>query len=86
MYIYMPLEAYHVAKKRVMGLRGVKLISPFEKMRFSSMTVGIGSVCLGVIFQVSQFVPETMRFLLRGWPLILVAIGVYNLTQYFQSK
>lgn len=86
MYFYMPLEAYHVAKKRVMGLHGVKLISPFEKMRFSSITVGIGSVCLGVIFQVSQFVPETMRFLLRGWPLILVAIGVYNLTKYFQSK
>ncbi len=86
MYIYMPLEAYHVAKKRVMGLHGIKLITPFEKMRFSSITVGIGSVCLGVILQVSQFVPETMRFLLRGWPLILVAIGVYNLTQYFHSK
>lgn len=86
MYIYMPLEAYHVAKKRVMALRGVKLVTPFEKIHFSSLTVGIGSVCVGVLFQVNQFVPETMRFLMRGWPLILVAIGVYNLSQYFQSK
>lgn len=86
MYIYMPLEAYHVARKRVMALRGVNFVTPFEKIRFSSLAVGIGAVCLGGILQVSQFAPETMRYLLRGWPLILVAIGVYNLTRYFQSK
>jgi hypothetical protein len=86
MYIYMPLEAYHVARKRVMSLRGVNFVTPFEKMHFPPLAVGIGAVCLGVVLQVSQFVPETMRFLLRGWPLILVAIGIYNLTRYFRSK
>jgi hypothetical protein len=86
MYIYMPLEAYHVARKRVLALSGVTFVTPFEKMRFSSLIVGISALCLGVIFQISQFVPEAMRFLLRGWPLILVAIGVYNLTRYLQSK
>jgi uncharacterized Zn finger protein (UPF0148 family) len=86
MYLYMPVEAYHVARKRIMALRGVNFVTPFEKMRFSSLAVGSGAVCLGVILQVSQFVPETMRFLLRGWPLILVGIGVYNLTRYFRSK
>ena len=86
MYMYMPLEAYHVARKRVMALHGINLATPFEKMRFSRLAVGIGAVGLGVIFQVSQFVPETLRYLLRGWPLILVAIGVYNLIRYFQSK
>lgn len=85
MYIYMPLDAYHAARKRVMALRGVTLITPFEKMRFSSLAIGIAAVCLGVIFLVSQFVPETMRFLLRGWPLVLIGIGLYNLTRYFQS-
>ena len=86
MYIYMPVEAYHVARKRVMALHGVNIVTPFEKMKFSSLAVGIGAACLGVILQVSQFVPETMRFLLRGWPLILVAIGVCNLTRYFRSQ
>jgi len=85
MYIYMPLDAYHAARKRVMALRGVTLITPFEKMRFSSLAIGIAAVCLGVIFLVSQFVPETMRILLRGWPLVLIGIGLYNLTRYFQS-
>ena len=86
LYIYMPLEAYHVARKRVMALRGVNFVTPIEKIRFSPLAAGIGAVCLGVIFEVSQFAPETMRFVLRGWPLILVAIGVYNLARYFQTK
>ena len=85
MYIYMPLEAYHVARKRSMALRGVNLITPFEKLRFSSLTVGIAAFLSGVIFLVNQFVPRTVSFLLRGWPIVLIAIGIYNLTRYFRS-
>jgi hypothetical protein len=84
MYIYMPLEAYHIAKKQSMALRGVTLITPFEKLRFSSLTVGIATFVIGIIFLVNQFVPETMSFVLRGWPLALIAIGIYNLTRYFR--
>jgi hypothetical protein len=31
-------------------------------------------------------VPGTLRFVLHGWPLILIAIGVYNLTRYFRPQ
>ena len=86
MYIYMPLEAYHAARKRVMALQGVTFATPLEKMHFSSLAVGITAVCLGVIFQVNQLAPETMRFLLRGWPLILVALGLYNLARHFRTQ
>ncbi|MFN8007268.1 MAG: B-box zinc finger protein [Terriglobia bacterium] len=86
MYLYMPLEAYHVARKRTAASHGVTLITPFERFRFSSLGVGITTLCLGVFFQLSVFVPGAMRFLLRGWPLILVAIGVYNLSQYARKE
>lgn len=84
-YLYMPLEAYHTAKKRTLALRGVAVASPFEQAYFSELWVGAVSICLGILFLVNQFVPGTIRFVSRGWPLVIIAVGVYNLVRYFRS-
>jgi hypothetical protein len=82
-YIYMPLEAYHSAKKRVMALRGIQVITPFEQMRFSGFWTGVLAILFGALFLVNQFVPGSIAFVLRGWPVLLILVGVYNLTRYF---
>jgi len=84
-YLYMPLEAYHTAKKRILALRGVAVVSPFERTHFSELWVGGLSISFGILFLVNQFVPGTMRFVFRGWPLALITIGIYNLVRYFRS-
>ncbi|MCI0626363.1 MAG: B-box zinc finger protein [Acidobacteria bacterium] len=84
-YLYMPFEAYHVAKKRTMAVQGIAVITPFEKMRFPELWVGSLAILAGSIFLANQFVPGTLHFVLRGWPLILIGIGVYNLTRHFRA-
>jgi hypothetical protein len=85
-YLYMPLEAYHTAKKRTLALKGITVVSPsLEQTYFSEPWVGGLSICLGVLFLVNQFVPGTIRLAFRGWPLALIAIGIYNLVRYFRS-
>lgn len=84
-YLYMPLEAYHTAKKRTLALKGITISSPFEQTYLSELWVGGMSTCLGILFLVNQFVPGTIRFALRGWPLVLIAVGIYNLVRYFRS-
>lgn len=83
-YFYMPFDAYHVAKKRTLALQGITVITPFEKMKFPELWAGSLSILVGSIFLVNQFVSGTLRFILRGWPLILIGIGVYNLTRHFR--
>jgi hypothetical protein len=85
-YFYMPFEAYHLAKKRTVALQGITVITPFEKIRFPELWVGTLAIVAGSIFLVNQFVPGTLRFVLYGWPLILIGIGVYNLARYFRPQ
>src|SRR5262249_50784565 len=75
-YLYMPFEAYHTAKKRKLALKGITISSPFEQTYFSELWVGGVSICLGILFLVNQFVSGTIRFALRGWPLVLIAVGI----------
>ena len=83
-YLYMPLEAYHTAKKRTLALKGIMVENLFEQAYFSDIWVGGLSIGLGVLFLVNQFVPGTLSFVFRGWPLALIAIGIYNLFRYFR--
>jgi hypothetical protein len=82
-YLYMPLEAYHTARKRVMALRGIQVITPFEAFQFSNFWAGATAILFGTLFLVNQFVPGAIAFVLRGWPIVLILIGVYNLTRHF---
>jgi hypothetical protein len=85
-YLYMPLEAYHVSKKRTLALKGIMVMTPFDKFRFSEIWAGVLAVALGTIFLVNQYLPGTLHFILRGWPLLLIALGVFNLARYFRSS
>ena len=84
-YLYMPFDAYHVAKKRTLALQGITVITPLERMKFPELWAGSLSILVGGIFLVNQFVSGTLRLVLRGWPLILIGIGVYNLTRHFRK-
>ena len=84
-YLYMPFDAYHVAKKRTLALQGITVVTPLEKMKFPELWAGSLSILVGGIFLVNQFVSGTLRFVLRGWPLVLIGIGVYNLNRHFRK-
>jgi len=84
-YLYMPFDAYHVAKKRTLALQGISVVTPFEKMKFPELWTGCFAILAGGIFLVNQFVPGTLSFVLRGWPLLLIGIGVYNLARHFRK-
>ncbi len=84
-YLYMPLDSYHTAKKRTLALKGITIASPFERTHFSELWVGGLAISLGILFLVNQFVPGTIGFVFRGWPLVLIGIGIYNLVGYFRS-
>jgi TM2 domain-containing membrane protein YozV len=77
---YMAFEAYHTAKLRQMG-------QPVDE--FSSLMPGHGGsrfpvapillIALGVVFLLNNLELFELRRMLRYWPVMLIALGLYML-------
>ena len=79
-WAYMAFEAYHTAKQRQMG-------QPVDE--FSSLVPGHGGsrfpvapillIALGVVFLLNNLDIFELRRMLRFWPVMLIALGLYML-------
>jgi hypothetical protein len=79
-FAYMAFEAFHTAKRRRLG-------QPVDE--FSSVLPGHGGsrfpaapvvvITLGVVFLLSNLQILEIRRLLRFWPVLMIALGVYML-------
>jgi hypothetical protein len=79
-WAYMAFEAYHTAKLRHLGL-------PVDE--FSSLVPGRGGsrfpvapillIALGVVFLLNNLEIFELRRMLRFWPVMLIALGLYML-------
>ena len=79
-WAYMAFEAYHTARLRRMG-------QPVDE--FSSLVRGYGGsrfpvapilvIALGVVFLLNNLEIFELRRMLRFWPVMLIALGVYML-------
>ena len=79
-WAYMAFEAYHTAKLRQMG-------QPVDE--FSSLVPGHGGsrfpvapillIALGVVFLLNNLELFELRRMLRFWPVMLIALGLYML-------
>ena len=87
-YLYMPFEAYHTARKRVMGLP-LDDVSSLFPMRARSSGFPIGPVvliALGVIFLLAQFDLVPFGVLLRFWPIALIVAGGWMLYERMSAS
>ncbi len=78
---YMAFEAYHTAKRRMLGQR-IDEFSSLITVDDSANTLPVGPVVLiaaGVFFLLANFDLIRMRDVVRFWPLALIAIGCYML-------
>lgn len=81
-YFYMPFEAYHTAKKRQMGIPVDEWSSLVSSRSWDSGRFPVGPVLLivlGVVFLLDELNLLPIRILIRFWPVILIALGVYLL-------
>jgi TM2 domain-containing membrane protein YozV len=80
-WLYMPLEAYHTAKKRQAG-ELVDEFSSIVNLRVSGEGFPTGAVVLigvGVLLLLNTLDILRFRHLIRYWPVILIVMGVYML-------
>jgi hypothetical protein len=80
-FAYMAFEAYHTAKRRLQGL-AVDEFSSLVPMRGGATrfpAAPVVLIALGVIFLLDNLELLELRRMLRYWPVLLIALGVYML-------
>lgn len=80
-FLYMALEAYHTAKRRLLG-QPVDEFSGLLEMRQQPGRMPLGPIALiglGVIFLLHTLGKLPLERILRFWPVLLIAAGLYLL-------
>lgn len=78
---YMPFEAYHTAKRRMLGLPVEEFSSLIAQNKFRTRTP-IGPILLilmGVLFLLDTLHLVEFREIARFWPVLLIAAGAFML-------
>ncbi len=79
-WFYMPFEAYHTARRRRAGqpVDQVSSLVPMSgKTRFPAAAIIF--ITLGVVLLLDNLGLLELRRILRYWPVLLIALGVYML-------
>ncbi len=80
-FLYMALEAYHTARRRLLG-QPVDEFSGLLEMKHQPGRVPVGPLALiglGVIFLLHTLGMLPLARILRFWPVLLIAAGIYLL-------
>lgn len=80
-YIYMPFEAYHTARKRLLGIQ-VEEFSSLVELRPAPGAFPVGPVLVitvGVLFLLNNLGLLRIAQLFKFWPVVLIGLGVYML-------
>jgi TM2 domain-containing membrane protein YozV len=88
-YFYMPFEAYYTAKKRLLGVQGIILETPIDRLQQQFGTIrdrelwgGIALVVIGGLYLLGNLDVFDLRQIARLWPVVLVVIGVWLLKKH----
>jgi hypothetical protein len=81
-YFFLPLEAYHTAKRRVLEASGFQVESPVRDHRQEALWSGAILTMMGCLLFVNQFVDGFLAQALRFWPVVLIGFGVYRIREY----
>jgi hypothetical protein len=82
-YFYMPIEAYRTAKARQLG----EPLQPDLLQSQGQKPMGaIVLIALGVLFLLANFGLLQKEWLIRGWPIGLIALGVWILLDRMRGR
>src|SRR5262252_5695994 len=92
-YFYMPFEAYYTAKKRMLGVQGVALETPIDRLQQQFGTMkdrelwgGIALIVIGGLYLLGNLDVFDLHRIARLWPAGLVFLGVWLLNRHQKGR
>jgi hypothetical protein len=84
-YFYMPLEAYHTAKRSALKASGALIDEPKQDSRQQTLWTGLILTVMGCLLFVNQLVSGFLEKALKLWPVVLIVFGAYRIREYLQK-
>lgn len=80
-YFYMPFEAYHTARKRMLGepVEEFSSLVNIDPRRGASPVIPVALIALGVLFLLNNLELLYLARVLKYWPVVLIAAGAWML-------
>jgi len=87
-YFYMPFEAYHTARKRQLGepVDEFSSLFPLRRSGGHSLAAPLALIILGVLLLLANLGWLDVYLLMKYWPVLLIALGVYLLVERLRAS
>jgi len=83
---YMPLEAYHTAKKRLLESKGLLIRNEEGAANSNRLWIGLGLIFIGIILFLNNLIHGFINQILQFWPVVLIGFGSSKLFSYIRKK
>ncbi len=84
-YLYMPVEAYHIAKRKKLEAEGLLVSKSLAVTKRDNLWAGVILTCMGLVLFLNNLVPGVMEEILRLWPIVLIAFGLFKIYEHFSG-
>jgi hypothetical protein len=81
-YFYMPIEAYHTAKRRLLEASGYQVETPVRDSRKEALWTGTLLTIMGCLLFLNELVHGFLEQILKFWPVVLIGFGIYRIREY----
>ena len=81
-FFYMPLEAYHTAKRNALRAAGLPLEDRAADKQAESLWNGVILTVMGCLLFVNEWVEGFLEGTLKFWPVVLIGFGAYKIREH----
>ena len=85
-YFYMPIEAFHTAKRRLLESQGLLDVIPAADRRKESLWAGLALTVMGGLLFVDNLIHGFIEQAFRFWPLALIGFGAAKVASHFKKQ
>jgi Domain of unknown function (DUF5668) len=85
-YFYMPIEAFHTAKRRQLVSQGLLEATSAADPHRESLWTGLVLTSMGALLFLDNLVHGFMEQAFRFWPLALIGFGAVKVASHFKKE
>lgn len=85
-FFYMPLEAYHTAKRNALRAAGFPLKDRTPDKQAENLWTGVILTLMGCLLFVNEWVEGFLEGTLRFWPVVLIGFGAYKIREHLNRE
>ena len=85
-FFYMPLEAFHTAKRKLLESQGLLVVAQASNPKRENLWTGLVLTSMGGLLFLDNLIHGFMEQAFRFWPLALIGFGSVKIVSHFKKE